>query len=219
MPKIDDKDDRFGLPKASQNDSQIGPKNEQKSMPKTKRKKNQHKTKITPSETQKALKNQKKINNNQQITYTHVDPIWAPKTPPNPTPKRPQNDQKINTKKEPKQERKKKPTWTQNGSKMAPQNDPKTIKKQHAKTKKKKEAQVKKISRGAQEGFFARNRSPPHSPPLSSASRNEAQLSAALRKLRAAFRHLQGGGWGQGIPVWNLPSPVHTDVAHGSFSS
>ena len=75
MPKIDAKNDRFGLPKASQNDPKIDPKNDKKSMPKTKRKKNQHKTKITPSEVQKTLKNLRKINENQKMTYTHFDTI------------------------------------------------------------------------------------------------------------------------------------------------
>ena len=127
--KIDAKNDRFGPPKASQNDPKIGPKNDQKSMPKTKRKKNRNKTKITPSETQKSLKNQWKINKNQKITYTHFDPIWGPKTPQNRTPKRPKNEQKNNPKKHPKKDRKKRPTWLQNGPKMAPQNGQKTIKK------------------------------------------------------------------------------------------
>ena len=60
MPKIDAKNDRFGLPKASQNDLKIGPKNYKKSMQKKKRKKNQHKTKMAPAETQKVLKNHRK---------------------------------------------------------------------------------------------------------------------------------------------------------------
>ena len=65
MLKIDGQNDGFGPPKASQNDPKIGPKSDQKSMQKTKRKKNRHKTKITPSEVQKSLKNLRKINKNQ----------------------------------------------------------------------------------------------------------------------------------------------------------
>ena len=42
--KIDAKNDRFGLPKGSQNETKIAPKSNQKLMQKTKRKKNRHKT-------------------------------------------------------------------------------------------------------------------------------------------------------------------------------
>ena len=63
-------------------------------MQKSMRKKNRNKTKIAPSQTQKTLKNQRKINRNQQITKSHFVPIWAPKTLQNGTPKRPKNDQK-----------------------------------------------------------------------------------------------------------------------------
>ena len=52
MPKMT-KNDRFGLPKALQNDPKIDQKNDQKSMQKTKRKKTRNKTKITPSISQK----------------------------------------------------------------------------------------------------------------------------------------------------------------------
>ena len=68
-------------------------------MPKTKRKKNRNKTNITPSETQQTLKNLRKINKHQQITYTHVGPTWAPKTSQNRTPKRIKNQHDIATKK------------------------------------------------------------------------------------------------------------------------
>ena len=110
MLKIDGQNDGFGPPKASQNDPKIGPKSDQKSMQKTKRKKNRHKTKITPSEVQKSLKNLRKINKNQKITYSKFDPIWPPKTTQNRTPKRPQNRSqkrsKIDAKNEAKKDRK-----------------------------------------------------------------------------------------------------------------
>ena len=46
--KIDAKNDRFGPPKASQNDSKIGPKIDRKSMQKTKRKKHLFKIVLAP---------------------------------------------------------------------------------------------------------------------------------------------------------------------------
>ena len=144
MFKIDSQNDGFGPPKASQNDPKIESKSDQKSMQKTKRKKNRHKTKITPSEVQKSLKNLRKINKNQKITYSKFDPIWPPKTTQNRTPKRPKNEPKKITKKERKKERKKKPTCLKNDPNMAPQNDPKTNKKQHQKTTQKNNAKMTK---------------------------------------------------------------------------
>ena len=46
------------------------------------------------------MKNLRKLDANQKITYTDFDAILAPKTSQNGTPKRPKNDQKSNTKKE-----------------------------------------------------------------------------------------------------------------------
>ena len=60
--KIESKNDRFGPPKGSQNGLKIVPKSDQKSMPKTIRKKNQSKTNLAPLKTQKPLKNLRKIN-------------------------------------------------------------------------------------------------------------------------------------------------------------
>ena len=113
-------------------------------MQKTKRKKNRNKTNIAPSEAQKSLKNLRKINKNQKITYTDFDPILAPKTSQNRTPERPQNEAKHITKKERKKERKKRPTWLQNDPNMAPQNDPKTNKKTTQKQERKKTPKTKK---------------------------------------------------------------------------
>ena len=48
--KFDAKNDRFGHPKASQNDSKIDPQIDQKSMQKTMRKKNRYRTNIRPSQ-------------------------------------------------------------------------------------------------------------------------------------------------------------------------
>ena len=127
-------------PRTPQDGAKIGPKNDQKSIPKTMRKKTRNKTKIAPSETQKALKNLRKINKNQKITCTHFDPIWAPKSTPNRTPKRPQNEEKNITKKEQKKGRKKRPTGLQNDLKMTPQNDTKTIKKTRRKKNSTKDA-------------------------------------------------------------------------------
>ena len=94
-------------PKCSQNDPKIEPKNDQKSIQKTKRKKSQHETKIGPSETQKSLKNLRKINKNQKITYSDFDPILLPKRPQNASKMAPQNDQKTTKKTTRKKTRKK----------------------------------------------------------------------------------------------------------------
>ena len=51
--KIDVKNDRFGCPKALQNDSKIEPKSDQTSIKKTKRKKNRTKTHMRSSNPQK----------------------------------------------------------------------------------------------------------------------------------------------------------------------
>ena len=108
-------------------------------MQKKKRKKNQHETKIARSERQKPLKNLRKINKNQKITYTHFDLILAPKSTQNSTPKRPKNEHKSITKRERKKERKKRPTWLQNDPKMTPTWHLKTNKKRTKKKNTKKE--------------------------------------------------------------------------------
>ena len=56
--KIDAKDDRFGPPKASQNDSKIDPQIDQKSMQSTMRKKTRYRTNIGPSQDAKVIENQ-----------------------------------------------------------------------------------------------------------------------------------------------------------------
>merc|ERR1712005_92660 len=80
-PKIDAQNDRFGPPKASQNDSKIDPKIDQKSMQKTKRKKSRTKANIEPSKTKKPYKNQSKINKHQKLISRILIDFWLPKRP------------------------------------------------------------------------------------------------------------------------------------------
>ena len=63
----------FWTPRMLPNGTQIGTKNDQKSMRKTNQEKNQNKTSIAPSKTQAPLTNIRKINNNQKITDALFD--------------------------------------------------------------------------------------------------------------------------------------------------
>jgi len=93
------KNDRFGPPKGSENDFQIDPKINQKSVQKTIRTKSRYRTNIKPPKTQKYQTNQQKINKNKKAHKSHVDRFWAAKRLHVGTPKRPKNKQKSNTKK------------------------------------------------------------------------------------------------------------------------
>jgi len=94
-PKIDAKNDRFGLPKGRQNGANMRPKSVQKTVRKTNRKNNKNHTKIKPSKSQKSLKNLRKINKNQKMSSSYFDTILAPKTSQNGSPKRSKNDFKT----------------------------------------------------------------------------------------------------------------------------
>ena len=172
-------------------------------MQKTKRKKNRHKTKITPSEVQKSLKNLRKINKNQKITYSKFDPIWPPKTTQNRTPKRPKNEPKKITKKERKKERKKKPTCLKNDPNMAPQNDKKTNKKTtRKKNQKKNQHKRKNLAMTPSPKKQICQFSPPP-PPSSSA---QAEWNATLSRFsqaRSRFPSSAGplGLWACGIAL------------------
>ena len=148
MPQIDAKNDRFGLPKASQNDSQIGPQNDKNRCQKRSEKRtNMRRTYC--SEMQTSLTNLRKIHE-QQKSHIHIlIRFWLQKRikAPNRTPKQPQKEQKNNTKRAQKKKQKKRPAWLQNDLKMPPQNDTTTIKNQDEKRTKKNE---KKLRRGFQ---------------------------------------------------------------------